>query len=79
MLTVKISKLDPESVLDPHNLVWLRRRIGVPLQVLSITYTHKDPELFSVSVLKNPGPDVEVITIFIFGNNTELVLEGDLQ
>ena len=79
MLTVKISKLDPESVLDPHNLVWLRRRIGVPLQVLSITYTHKDPELFSVSVLKRTKPEVEIITIFVFGNNTELVLEGDLQ
>ncbi len=79
MLTARISKLDPESIIDPADMAWLCRRIGEPLQVLSVNYTPDTGQLFSVTVLKYAKPQTKVITIFMYLNNTELTLEGDLQ
>lgn len=79
MLTVRISKLDPRSVLDADNYMWLSERIGKSLPVVGLCYAHTTHRLFEVTVMREYHPEPKVICIFVLDSATELKLEGDLQ
>ncbi len=81
MLTVAISALDRDSVINDEHYEWLKRHMYEPLDVLCLNFMHETGELFSISVAQ-PTPEAthgfDVVTIFLWHYRTVYKIGGDL-
>ena len=60
MPTITIKELNNQYILSVDDWLWLRERIGKPLNIAMMAW-HSDGEIYNISVFKNKDT---IITIF---------------
>lgn len=79
MLTVTITSA-VQYIMKDDDWEWLQQHFNTPLQVLSLSYTHDDGQLWCISIYRDlPDGSFTCISLFVEHNEVVCRIEGDLQ